>query len=210
MGLEKAPAAEFYLVRKAVADSTFAQGEPPDGWRSAGVVLRTGVDPRFAAASIRSAIAGLDPALPVEVETMRQRVDRITEQPRFYATLLFVFAAAGTLLAAIGLFGVLSFLVAQRRREIGVRMALGATPGGVALLTLGFAARWTGLGLAMGGIGAVAVARWLRSMLFGVEPGDVRALVTAALLLGLVALAAAAAPARHAARLDPMDSLREE
>jgi putative ABC transport system permease protein len=210
MGLEKAAAAEYYLVRKPVPDATFAQGEPPTGWREASVVARTVVDPRLAAAAIRDAVAGLDPALPVEVESMRQRVDRITERPRFYATLLGVFAGAGALLAAIGLFGVLSFLVAQRRREIGVRVALGATPGEIARLTLGFAARWTGLGIAAGGIGALMVARWLQSLLFGVEAGDVRAIGAAAVMLGAVALVAAAGPARRAARLDPMESLREE
>jgi predicted permease len=210
MGLEKAAAAEYYLVRKPMADATFAQAEPPTGWREASVVARTAVDPRLAAAAIRDAIAALDPALPVEVESMRQRVDRITERPRFYATLLGVFAGAGALLAAIGLFGVLSFLVAQRRREIGVRVALGATPGEIARLTLGFAARWTGLGIAAGGVGALMVARWLQSLLFGVEAGDVRAIGAAAVMLGVVALVAAAGPARRAARLDPMESLREE
>lgn len=209
-GLEKAPAAEYYLVRKPVADAVFANAEPPVGWRAAAVVARTAIDPRFSAAAIRGAIAGLDPTLPVELETMRQRVDQITGQPRFYATLLAVFAGAGALLAAIGLFGVLSFLVAQRRREIGVRVALGATPREIARLTLGFAARWTGMGIVAGLSGAWAVARGLRSMLFGVEPTDPRALAGAAVVLAMVALAAAAGPARRAARLDPMDSLREE
>ena len=209
-GIEKAPSAEYYLVRKPVPDATFGNAEPPVGWRAAAVVVRTAIDPRFSASAIRGAIAELDPTLPVELETMRQRVDQITGQPRFYATLLAVFAGAGALLAAIGLFGVLSFLVAQRRREIGVRMALGATPREIARLTLGFAVRWTGIGIVAGGLGAVVVARWLRSMLFEVEPGDARALLGAAAVLALVALAAAAEPARRAARLDPMDSLREE
>jgi ABC-type antimicrobial peptide transport system permease subunit len=159
---------------------------------------------------VRSAIAELDPALPVELESMNSRVDQITRQPRFYAVLLSVFAAAGVLLAAIGLFGVLSFLVAQRRREIGVRVALGATPRQIAALTLAFAARWTGLGLFAGALGGAALARWLRSMLFGVEPGDLRAWLAAAALIALAGLLAAALPARRAARLDPMDSLRQE
>jgi len=209
-GLEKAPGAEYYLVRKAVVDATFAQAEPPLGWRGANVVIRTGIDPRFSAAALRSAFAELDPALPVELETMRQRVDQITGQPRFYATLLMVFAAAGTLLAAIGLFGVLSFLVVQRRREIGVRMALGATPVQIARLAVGFGIRWAGLGMIAGGLGAIATARWLRSMLFGVDAGDARAPMMAAGLLAAVALIAAAGPAGRAAKLDPMDSLREE
>ena len=209
-GLEKAPAAEYYLVRKGMVDPTFAQAEPPLGWRAANVVIRTGIDPRFSATALRRAFAELDPALPVELETMRQRVDQITGPPRFYATLLLVFAGAGTLLAAIGLFGVLSFVVAQRRREIGVRMALGASPVQVAGLALGFAVRWAGFGLILGGLGAMAATRWIRSMLFQIEAGDPRAPLAAAGLLAAVAIIAAAGPARRAASLDPMDSLREE
>ena len=159
---------------------------------------------------VGAAFAELDPALPVELETMRQRLDQITGPPRFYATLLLVFAGAGTLLAAIGLFGVLSFVVAQRRREIGVRMALGASPVQVAGLALGFAVRWAGFGLILGGLGAMAATRWIRSMLFQIEAGDPRAPLAAAGLLAAVAIIAAAGPARRAASLDPMDSLREE
>jgi hypothetical protein len=102
-GLATAPAAEYYLVRKPFPDTTFANAEPPTGWRAASVVLRTAIDPRFAAAGVRDAIARLDPQLPVEMETMRQRLDQLTGQPRFYATLLAVFAAAGALLALVAL-----------------------------------------------------------------------------------------------------------
>ena len=121
-----------------------------------------------------------------------------------------MFAATGVLLAAIGLFGVMSFLVAQRRREIGVRVALGATPRDVVGLTLGFAARWTVAGLIAGGAGAVIVARWLRTLLFGVDAGDLRVLAAAVAILAVVGLMAAAGPARRASRVDPMETLREE
>jgi predicted permease len=209
-GVGQTASPEFYLVRKPILDATFAAAEPPTGWRAASVAVRAAIDPRLVAAEVRSAFASLDPTLPVELETMRQRLDGMTEQPRFYATLLGVFAATGVLLAAIGLFGVMSFLVAQRRREIGVRVALGATPRDVAQLTLGFAARWTGAGMIAGGIGAVAVVRALRSLLFGVDAGDVRALAAALVILVAVALAAAAGPARRASRVDPVETLREE
>jgi hypothetical protein len=116
LGYQRETQAEYYLVRKAVPDATFAQGEPPAGWRAASVVARTATDPRLAAGALRATLAGLDPTLPVELETMQQRLAGITEEPRFRATLLGVFAATGVLLAAIGLFGVMSFLVAQRRR----------------------------------------------------------------------------------------------
>jgi putative ABC transport system permease protein len=210
VGFAKPAAPEFYLVRKLAPDATFANAEPPLGWRAATAIVRTGLDPRLAAGPVRSAIGELDGTLPVELETMSQRLDQLTEQPRFYAVLLGVFAASGVVLAAIGLFGVLSFLVAQRRREIGVRIALGATPRQIAALTLAFAARWTGAGLIVGGLGALVIGRWLRSLLFGVDAGDLRGLLVAGALLAVVAAATAANPARRAARMDPMESLREE
>jgi hypothetical protein len=201
---------EYYVVRKAVPDLTWANGEPPTGWRGASVVVRTAIDPRFAAGEVRRLLGTMDATLPVETGTMRDRVDRGTERPRFYATLLGVFAGVGVLLAAIGLFGVMSFLVAQRRREIGVRMALGATPRGVVWHMLAFAARWTASGLVVGGLGAMAALRWLRVLLFQVEPGDPRALAGAVILLAIVAMASAAAPAWRAAEVDPAQTLREE
>jgi len=105
---------------------------------------------------------------------------------------------------------VMAFLVEQRRQEIGVRMALGATPMGMVRLTLSFAARWTLAGVLIGGAGALAAGRWLRSQLFHVDAGDPALLLTAVTLLVLVALAATAGPARRAAAVDPMAALRSE
>jgi predicted permease len=201
---------EYYVVRKAVPDLTWANQEPPAGWRGATAVVRTAMDPRYVASEVRQLIGTLDAALPVELDTMRARVDGVTERPRFYAGLLAAFAGVGVVLAGIGLFGVMSFLVGQRRREIGVRMALGATPRSVIRHVLGFAARWTGCGLAAGGLGAVAATRWLRSLLFQVEPGDPWALAAAAMLLAVVAVASAVTPAWRAAEMDPAETLREE
>jgi ABC-type antimicrobial peptide transport system permease subunit len=180
------------------------------GWRGATAVVRTAIDPGFAAAGVRRLFAGLEPTLPVEIGSMRTRVEGVTGRPRFYATLLGVFAGVGVLLSAIGLFGVMSFLVAQRRREIGVRMALGATPNLVVRHVLGFAARWTLTGLALGAFGASAATRWLRALLFQVKPGDPWALAAAVAMLVAVAMAAAALPARRAAVVDPAQTLREE
>jgi predicted permease len=209
-GIAQGPAPEYYVVRKAMPDATYANQEPPIGWRGARIVVRTPLDPRLVADAIRGLFSSLDPTLPVELETMKQRLDGITARPRFQATLLGVFAATGLVLAGVGLFGVMSFLVAQRRREIGVRMALGATPRDIVRLTLTFAARWTGAGMAAGAAGAFAVTRWLRSLLYGVEAVDPGTLGAALTLLAIVGLAAAAAPARRAARVDPMTTLREE
>lgn len=210
LGAEKTSWPEYYFVRKAVPDVTWANQEPPLGWRGAVVVVRTAVDPKLAASSLRGLFASLDPTLPVAISTMRERLAQGTGRPRFQATLLGAFAAIGVLLAAIGLSGVMSFLVAQRRREIGVRMALGATPGSIVRLTLGFAARSTAAGLVIGGAGAYVATRWLRAQLFQVAPGDPRPLAGAVAVLVLVALIAAAGPARRAAQVDPGTTLRAE
>ena len=210
LGAEKTSWPEYYFVRKSMPDVTWANQEPPLGWRGAVVVVRTAVDPKLAASSLRGLFASLDPTLPVAISTMRQRLAQGTGRPRFQATLLAAFAAIGVLLAAIGLSGVMSFLVAQRRREIGVRMALGATPGSIVRLTLGFAARSTAAGLIIGGAGAYVATRWLRAQLFQVAVGDPRPLAGAVAVLVLVALIAAAGPARRAAQVDPGTTLRAE
>jgi ABC-type antimicrobial peptide transport system permease subunit len=114
------------------------------------------------------------------------------------------------LLAATGLFGTMSFLVTQRRREIGIRMALGASAGSVLRHVLAFAARWAVVGVALGVPGAIVVARWLRGLLFHVSPGDPGALTVSALLLAAVVMTAAIGPAWRAARVDPADTLRED
>ncbi len=210
LGLEQNGAPEYYEVRKPVPDAAWANQEPPIGWRAASIIVRTPLDPRLAAAAIRGLFGDLDPTLPVELQSMRERLDGITARPRFQATLLGVFAATGLLLAGVGLFGVMSFLVAQRRREMGVRMALGATPGDIVRLTLAFAERWTATGMLAGALGSLTAAKWLRTLTFGIEGVPLGTLLAALATLAIVGLAAAAVPAWRAARLDPMTTLREE
>jgi ABC-type antimicrobial peptide transport system permease subunit len=120
------------------------------------------------------------------------------------------FAGVGLLLAAIGIYGVIAFLAGQRAREVGVRMALGATPTAVTRMFLGHAASWTLAGVAAGLAGSLAVTRLLASMLFEVDARDPWNLAAAPALLFAVALAAAWLPARRAARIDPVQTLREE
>jgi putative ABC transport system permease protein len=198
---------EFYELRKGVLDFTFAE---QGGSRAAYVVLRTAISPGLVANSLRSAIAAIDPTLPADLQPMSQRLGELESRPRFAAVLLVAFAAMGVLLAGIGLFGVMSFLVAQRTREIGVRMALGATPRHIVAWTLGHAARWTIAGVLVGLAGSFAGARLIRSMLFQVGSGDPGTLAIAVVFLCAVALLAAAIPSRRAARLAPVQTLRED
>jgi len=173
-------------------------------------VFRTSLDTDTLAHWIRKEFSALDPSMPVTVETLNQRVDRFRERPRFVATLVGLFAGLGLLLAAVGLYGVLSFLVARQTREIGVRMAIGARPVDIALQIQKYAGLWTGIGVAAGLAGSFALARTIRRLLFEVSPGDpVSLLVSAAVLLVTAALAAWI-PSSRAARIDPVIALRNE
>jgi len=202
---------EYYIVRKPSADFNYRNQEAGTvGWRAAIVLARTSVDPRLAAESIRGILNSMDRTMPVEMETINQHLEEIDQRPRFFALLLAAFAGMGVLIAAIGLYGVMSFLMSQRAREVGVRIALGATPGSIVRLTLASAAWWTAAGLAIGAGGSIAAARLMRSLLFHVEPGDPAAVGAAMAVLCAVALAAAAVPALRASRLDPMQTLRQE
>jgi predicted permease len=204
------PDPEYYLLRKSVPDLVFHRPEPPTGWRAAAAVVRTSLDPRLVATALRQVVASIDGTLPVEIETMRRRIEDTHARPRFDAFLLAFFAAIALALAALGIFGVMSFLVAQRTREFGVRMALGATPAAILRAALAQAARWVAGGLVLGAAGSAAATVWLRSMLFQVAPFDPATVAMALAALAAVALLAAAGPARRAARLNPMATLREE
>ncbi len=173
-------------------------------------VLRTSLDPGTLARWVRKEFAALDPSLPVTIEALEGRVDRFRERPRFVTTLVGLFAALGLLLAAVGLYGVLSFLVARQTREIGVRMAVGARPVDIALQIQKYAEIWTGVGVAAGLAGSFALARTIRGLLFEVSPDDpVSLLASAAMLLATAALAAWI-PSYRAARIDPAVALRSE
>jgi len=163
------------------------------------------------AAAVRDAAYAVDPELVVsDVVELEERAAGSILVERCVSATLGGVSAIALVLAGMGLFSVLSALVSERQKELGVRMALGATPGRIVLLTLGFAARCTAAGLIIGGAGAFVVTRWLRSQLFQVAPGDPRPLALAAALLVLVALLAAAGPARRAASVDPGTTLRAE
>ena len=201
---------EFYILRKHTADETFQNQEPGLGWRQAKVAIRTSVNSKVMADWLKREFAALDPALPVTLGSLQQRVGKLVDRPRFNAFLLTLFAGMGVLLAAIGLYGVMAFLVGQRTQEIGVRMALGATPVAITKLVLGRAAVWTLAGALMGLAGSLFATRALQTMLFEVPARDwwTFSVVLPALLL--IALGSAWIPALRAARVDPMTALRHE
>jgi predicted permease len=201
---------EYYILRRHVPDATSQIQEPPTGWRQAKVAIRTSVDSKVMDGWIKREFAALDPALPVTIGSMQQRVGRLVDRPRFNAFLLTLFAAMGVLLAAIGLYGVMAFLVGQRTPEIGVRMALGATPGAITRLVLSRAAAWTLAGALSGLAGALFATRAIQSMLFEVPARDPWTFLVVLPVLLVIALGAAWVPTVRASRVDPMTALRHE
>jgi predicted permease len=175
------------------------------------LAVRTAGDPNQLLEAVRAEVRAIDPAQPLGRPTT---LDRILEQqviqPRFIMALFSAFAAFGLALAASGIYGVLSFHVARRTRELGLRMALGASRGHVLALMLGMGGRLVAVGLILGIAISVAASRLVRSQLVGVSPGDPLAYAAVTVLLGAVALAACYLPARRAAAVDPMTAIREE
>jgi putative ABC transport system permease protein len=175
------------------------------------VVVKTTLSPASVAATIRQEVRRIDKDLPVtDVETMAGIVDASVAQPRFQTLLLGMFGVMALVLAASGIFGVISYGVSCRTHEIGIRIALGATPAKVLRLVLTESAKLLLLGLAFGIPAALGLGRFLSNLLFGVHPADPLTFVGVATLLTLVALAASYAPTRRAMRLDPMAALRYE
>jgi putative ABC transport system permease protein len=174
------------------------------------LVVRTIADPLNTAAALQSELRALDKTLPVTIKTMPQQIADLVVRPRFQTIVVSVFSMLALLMAAVGVYGVASWAVAQRTREIGVRMALGAAPADVVRLVLGGALGPVSLGLLTGTAGALAAGRYLESLLFGVKPVDVGTLASAGLVLAATVLVATYIPARRAARANPAVTLRTE
>src|SRR5262249_38994481 len=186
LNLKQEPEPDFF--------ATYSQTSPT----GLSFVIRSAVKPEQLAAAAREAVRRIDPQQPVtEVRALEQVVYEAIAQPRFNLLLLGLFAGVALLLAAAGIYGVLSFTVTQRAQEIGVRLALGAQAGNVMRLIIGQGMKLALLGVGLGLAGAVALTRWLESLLFGVNARDPLTFALLALTLAAVALLACWIPARR-------------
>jgi len=175
------------------------------------LVVRTNIEPMSLAAPVRNAIWSVDKDQTVaDIDTMDHIVAGAVARQRFSMLLLGLFAALALLLASIGIYGVMSYSVAQRTREIGIRIALGASSKAVTRLVVGDGVRLAVIGLVVGVGTAVAATRALSSLLYGVTAGDPTTFALIGGLVAVVALAASYLPARRAVRVDPVDALRAE
>ena len=200
--LDQRSGSEFYIVDFVPA---------PPGLGGTYFAVRTDADPAAIATSVRGVVRQLDEAATVDnIATMDQIVSNAMSRPRLYAVLLGIFAAVAMVLAAIGIYGVLSYLVAHRAREIGIRMALGAQRFRVVALVLRQTAVLTVVGVVVGVIGAAALSRYLEGLLFGLTPLDVTTFVAVVVMFAAVAMLAAYVPARRATRVNPLVALRAE
>ena len=185
----------------------YAQG----GWSSAAIIVRTVGDPTRAAGTVLAALKQADPYLPAyRVLSMDETIQRSYWQQALYSKMFTAFAAIALVLAAVGVYGVIAYSVAQRTREIGVRVALGAQRSNVLALVLAHGAGLAGAGIGIGLAGALGVTRFLRAMLYGVSPFDPMSFVAVTFVLSAIALLASCVPARRAARVDPVEALRQD
>jgi putative ABC transport system permease protein len=180
-------------------------------WPAMTVAVRERFDGAQFASLIRSVVRELDPQLAVyNVTTAAEQISNSAAQPRLNASLVGLFAVIACVLAAVGIYGVLAYLVSHRRQEIGVRMALGATRASVLQLFLARGLRLAVAGGSAGIIGSVVGARWIEAVMFGVDARDPWTIAGAGALVGAVALLASYVPARRATRVDPLTALRAE
>ena len=205
------------LSARAVAGQIYALNHqlPPssqggDMGRFNVLVVRTAADTAAMSAAVRRAVAEIDKNQPVAVETMRHVVDSHLESRRLNTLLLGLFAGLAVTLAAVGVFGVTSYAVARRTKEIGIRMALGATPASVLAMVARETLLLAAIGAAIGLGGTAAASRLLARFLYGVRPLEPTILAGAAISLVAVVVGSGLFPARRAMRVDPIVALREE
>jgi ABC-type antimicrobial peptide transport system permease subunit len=201
-GLTEQNNPEVYSLRRNVAED----------WnvRAPILIIDSIQPPATVAPWLRSQVSALDPTVPVDMEALRQSVNKLANRSRFETALVSFFAFCGLLLAVVGLYGVIAFVAAQRTQEIGVRMALGATRMNILRLIAREGVRLIVLGAALGLAAALAATQLLKSLLFNVAPRDPETYIAVTLLLVLVALIATLVPARAAMRVEPVVALRNE
>ena len=198
-GLAIAPAPEMYIP----------WGQVPNVEVRPMIVVRSFIEPASLASALRQAVAEVDPEVPMDqVATMDQLVYGSVSGARFRTAVISLFALLALFVASVGVYGVMSYLVSQRTREFGIRMAVGATRGAVFALILRQGAKLAAIGVAIGLVAAALFGRLIASLLYGVKPLDAATLAGVSILLAAVALFASYVPARRAANADPMDSLR--
>jgi putative ABC transport system permease protein len=200
-GLDGAPKAEMYVPVE----------QAPNLENDLTIVVRTEIDAGAAAAELRGAVSAIDGAVPVDrIETMQQIMSGSVAQPRFRTIILTAFSLLALVMASIGIYGVMNYLVIQRTREFGIRLSLGATPSDVLRLVLRRAAVLIGAGTCLGVTGSVLLVRFIAKLLFGTAPLDPLTFAAVPILLAAVALVASYIPARRATRIDPTVALRYE
>ncbi|MEP6573651.1 MAG: FtsX-like permease family protein, partial [Gemmatimonadota bacterium] len=193
-------------------DGTAVYDPMTEGWqRDANLFVRTAGPPAAALSAIRAAVQSVDPGVPLDdAAPMEDRLRASLAVPRHWTALLGGFAVAALGLATVGIFGMLSFTVAARQREIGMRMALGARPGMVIAMFVRRGMMFAVIGAAIGLLVSIAGTRWLGNALFDVSATDPFTLILMTMILLLVALVACWMPARRAAAIDPIEALRTD
>jgi putative ABC transport system permease protein len=197
---------------KPAGTEIFLPGRQPVGAsRTRFLVVRTSRDPNSLISAVRAAVRDLDPSLPIsQIRTMEEVMEGARSRPRFLATLLGIFSTTALILAAVGLYGVISYSVTRRTSEFGVRMAMGAQPGDVLALVLRQGLTLALIGVAAGAAGALALTRLMRPLLYGVSSFDPVTFITMAAALVAVTALACLIPARRATQVDPLIALRYE